>query len=192
MKDDIFRRLITVLILKPLVTLKMRLRIRLMHLCGEIIIRQIKNRGSNVKINGDMRLYSPDNLKLGNGVYIGEDCFFFCEGGVTIGDNTQISRFVTIYSGNHNFEGDAIPYDDTYVFKPVVIGKSVWIGMNVCILPGVTIGDGAIIGMGTVVSKDVPEGAVVVSNQQRIVKYRNMQKFRELERQGKFFCNYRQ
>jgi acetyltransferase-like isoleucine patch superfamily enzyme len=45
------------------------------------------------------------------------------------------------------------------------------------ITPGVKIGDGAVIGMGTIVSKDIPNGAIVVGSQQRIIKYRNMEEF---------------
>lgn len=38
------------------------------------------------------------------------------------------------------------------------------IGANSTILPGITIGEGAIVGSGAVVTKDVPNGAVVVGN----------------------------
>jgi maltose O-acetyltransferase len=48
----------------------------------------------------------------------------------------------------------------------------VWIGRNVNILPGVTIGKNAIVGMAAVVTKDVPEGAIVVGYN-RIVGYRD-------------------
>ena len=36
----------------------------------------------------------------------------------------------------HNYEGDAIPYDDTFIDKDVEIGKCVWLGNNVIILVG--------------------------------------------------------
>lgn len=43
------------------------------------------------------------------------------------------------------------------------------IGVNVTILPGVTIGEGALVGAGCVVTKDVPDGMVVVGNPGRPV-----------------------
>ena len=38
-----------------------------------------------------------------------------------------------------------------------------------CCFPGVTIGANALVGAGSVVTKDVPEGAIVVGNPARIV-----------------------
>src|SRR5690606_24406213 len=84
-----------------------------------------------------------------------------------------------IYSSNHNYKGTMVPYDDTHINKPVIIGAGVWIGMNVMITPGVKIGDGAIIGMGSVISKDVREGAIVVGSSQRVVAMREMDVFYE-------------
>ena len=154
---------------------------------ASIIMQRIPNKGSNCRIHGPIVLRNPDQLKLGNHVRIGTGCYFCCMGGLTIGDNTQISRNVTIYTGNHDMDGEAIPYSDNYVCKPVVIGNSVWVGMNVCITPGVTIGDGSVIGLGTVVSKDVPAGAVVVSSTQRVITNRDMDKFQRLEAEQKYF-----
>ena len=62
--------------------------------------------------------------------------------------------------------------------------------MNVTITPGVTIGDGAIIGMGTTVSEDVPAGAIVVGAKQRIVKYRDMNIFRDLLKRERYLGKY--
>lgn len=129
--------------------------------------------GKGVRINGDIVVKNPGMVILGNNVHIGSNAFFSAMGGLCIGDNTHISRNVTIYTNNHNYEGEALPFDDKFVDKPVFIGKNVWIGMNVSITPGVTIGDGAIIGMGTVVSKDVPPFAIVGSEKYRILKFRD-------------------
>ncbi|MDO6635782.1 acyltransferase [Pseudoalteromonas carrageenovora] len=144
---------------------------------GEIELNKIKNKGVNCTFQGELLVAYRDRLKIGDNVRVGYGGYLFCIGGLTIGDNTQISRNVLIYTGNHDINGTAIPFDDTYVLKPVNIGNSVWIGMNVTITPGVNIGDGAVIGMGTVVSKDVAPGAIVVGAQQRVVKYRDMDDF---------------
>lgn len=52
----------------------------------------------------------------------------------------------------------------------VELGDFVTIGSNATILPRIKIGQGAVIGAGAVVTKDVPEGAVVVGNPARIVR----------------------
>jgi tetrahydrodipicolinate N-succinyltransferase len=42
---------------------------------------------------------------------------------------------------------------------------------GVTILPGITIGRNAMVGAGAVVTKSVPDGAVVVGNPARVVRY---------------------
>lgn len=154
---------------------------------GRFWQERFKHVSATAKIHGKIVVSSPNNLRVGDYVRIGKNCYFSCEGGLTIGENTQISRNVTIYTNNHDVNSGWIPYDTNYVCKPVTIGKSVWIGMNVCIVPGVTIEDGAIIGMGTVVAKDVPRGAIVVGAGQRIVGYRDLESFESAQSAGKLF-----
>jgi UDP-2-acetamido-3-amino-2,3-dideoxy-glucuronate N-acetyltransferase len=52
------------------------------------------------------------------------------------------------------------------------IKREARIGANATILPGVTIGEKAVVGSGTVVTKDVPDGAVVVGNPGRELQTR--------------------
>ncbi len=123
----------------------------------------------------------PSKSVVGNNVHIGHNAYFRTTGGLTICDNTHISRNVTIYTDSHNYAGAVLPYDDTFISKPVKVGKNVWIGMNVCILPGVTIFDGAIIGMGSVISRDVPPLSIVGSQPFRILKTRDKTHYEKLE-----------
>lgn len=153
-------------------------------------LKKIKNKGTNVKSTGYSRFLDPDLIILGNNVRIGYGCFLFGKGGISIGDNSILSRYVTIYSSSHDYNGNLIPYSDEYINKPVVIGKGVWVGMNVSILSGVTIGNGAIIGMGAVISKDIQEGEIVVGSSQRVISNRKMDDFNELLNNNKVYSIY--
>jgi acetyltransferase-like isoleucine patch superfamily enzyme len=51
------------------------------------------------------------------------------------------------------------------------VGQGAKIGANSTILPGVQIGCNALVGAGSVVTKDVPDGAVVVGNPAKIINY---------------------
>lgn len=164
------------------------LMFRLKRVWGDANLRRISNRGTNIKVMGYTRFLNPESIVLGNNIRIGYGCFFFGKGGISIGDNTIISRNVTIYSSNHNYLGAMIPYDASYNQKPVVIGKGVWIGMGVSITPGVHIGDGAIIGMGAVISKNVGNGAIVVGARQREIGSRNMEEFYKLMEEEQIFA----
>ncbi|MFT3738854.1 MAG: acyltransferase [Breznakibacter sp.] len=159
----------------------------LQEVIGKSQLKRIGKAGANCIIHGSITIHNPERLELGDHVRIGTNCFLFCLGGLKIGRNTQLSRNITIYTANHNIEGNAIPYDNTYINKSVEIGESVWIGMNVCVIPGVKIGDGAIIGMGTVVSKNVLPGEIVVGSEQRVIKKRNMDTFYHMKNEELFF-----
>lgn len=151
--------------------------------------RKMANRANvagHIRINGPGKVIAPHNLFIGDNSHFAGDFFIHALGGVYIGENCHISRNVTVYSCNHDYEGTAIPYDANYVLKPVYIEDNVWIGMNVSIIPGLTIGHGAVVGMGSVVTKDVPPLAVVGGNPATTLKFRDVSHYEELVSRGCF------
>ena len=103
------------------------------------------------------------------------------QGGITIGDNFHSAQNLTILTQNHNWNGQALPYDKTIIKKPVIIKDNVWIGLNVIVLPGVTIGEGAIIQAGSVVSRNVPDLAIAGGNPIQVIKYRDAKHYNQLK-----------
>ena len=91
-----------------------------------------------------------------------------------------------IISQNHNYEGEAIPYDKTYVLKNINIKDNVWFGNRVIVMGNITIGEGAIIAAGSVVCKDVPDYAIVGGNPAKVIKYRDIEHYSKLKAEGKF------
>lgn len=144
----------------------------------------LKSCGKGCFFYGTPLIVAPQKLSIGDNVHINSGATIDAQGGVSIGNNTHIARNLTIFSYSHNYKGDALPYDNTKIRKPVVIGKNVWIGMCVMIIPGITIGEGAVIGMGTVVSRDIPPLAIVGSQPPRIIKYRDKDHYDDLEERG--------
>ena len=105
---------------------------------------------------------------IGSYFHSGEDCLILAE--------------------NHNYDrGKAIPYDKVRVKKAIIIEDFVWLGSRVTILPGVRIGEGAIIQAGAVVSSDIPPNAVAGGNPARVFKYRDIEHFKRLKSEKKFF-----
>jgi acetyltransferase-like isoleucine patch superfamily enzyme len=120
--------------------------------------------------------------------HLKSDTFIECSGGVYIGRYFHTGRGLTIFSSNHIYDNDNyIPYDNVSINKAVIIKDFVWCGTNVTIVPGVTIGEGAVIGAGSVVTKDVSDYAVVGGNPAQIIKYRDIELFKKLKEEGKFF-----
>jgi maltose O-acetyltransferase len=142
---------------------------------------QLKLCGSGLRFKRDIRIDYPQNVSLGNKVYIGPNVSLDGRGGITIGDNTTLGFNVVILSANHDYQSNDLPYEhNVYIHKPVVIGRNVWIGGNVLIIPGVSIGDGAIVAAGTVVTANVEPLAIVGNQPMRTIKYRDKEHYEKL------------
>ncbi|MFN6463797.1 MAG: acyltransferase [Nostoc sp. DedVER02] len=147
--------------------------------------QELKNKlkfcGADIRFKRDIKIDHPQNISLGNKVYIGPNVLLDGRGGITIGDNTTLGFNVVILSANHDYQSNDLPYEhNVYIHKPVVIGRNVWIGGNVLIVPGVTIGDGSIVAAGTVVTANVEPLAIVGNQPMRTIKYRNKEHYEQL------------
>lgn len=94
---------------------------------------------------------------------------------------------ILILTSNHNYEGKAIPYDNTMVDGNVIIEDNVWLGQNVTILQGVKIGEGAIIQAGSVVVSDIEPCSIAGGHPAKVFKKRNEEHYFQLKTEQKFF-----
>lgn len=120
-------------------------------------------------------LHTPE-IKVGDNVMVGDDCFITSVNRITIGNNVLIAQKVTITDNSHGELGlrkelELHPSKRTVFSKgPVVIEDNVWIGDKATICPNVRIGKGSVIGANSVVTKDVPPYSVVAGAPARIIK----------------------
>jgi len=122
--------------------------------------------GDNVGFNG-MAVKGHGKVVFGNYFHSGSDCL--------------------IISSNHNYDsGKTIPYDSTHIKKDVIIEDNVWFGERVIVI-GARIGEGAIIQAGSVVVKDVPKYAIAGGHPAKVFKYRDVEHYEKLKKEGKFF-----
>lgn len=146
-------------------------------------VRLIQEKYDTLAIAGDL-----NQLRMDPTSYFKPGTYVECSGGVTVGKYCHLSRGLTILSATHDYDKrPKIPYDEVLLKKPVVIKDFVWCGCNSTILPGVTIGEGAIIGAGSIVTKDVPDYAVVGGNPARLICYRDIDHFKDLKDQRRYF-----
>lgn len=115
---------------------------------------------------------SPEKHARHLGVTIGKNCLISTHNWpsegylITIGNNVQITPFVSIHTHG---EGQAVRqfHPDFDVFGKVVIEDWAYIGAYSQIMPGVTIGEGALVAAGSVVTKSVAPHTVVGGNPAR-------------------------
>lgn len=98
----------------------------------------------------------PRGLELGDRVAVGWFAELDARGGISIGNDTNISSHVKMITGSHDIDDSEYTAD----FKPIKVGHHCWIGTGAIILQGVTIGNGAVVAAGAVVTKDIPSGEV--------------------------------
>ena len=145
---------------------------------------RLRNLGRDVVIEAGVLIFHPENIEIGNDVYvghntilkgyyknrmkigdgtwIGQQCFFHGAGGLDIGANVGIGPAVKIITSHHEAGDESKPILHTpIIFERVVVESDSDIGVGAIILPGVTVGKGAQVGAGAVVSRDVEPFTVV-------------------------------
>jgi len=123
--------------------------------------------------------------------YLGRNCHFNGmdingAGKVIIGDNFHSGPECLMITQNHNINGNALPYDSTYICKDIIISDNVWLGSRVIILGGVKIGEGAVIQAGSVVTSDIPPLSIAGGHPAKVFSKRNSEHYFKLKELGCF------
>ena len=139
--------------------------------------------GEGLKVNG--------KSKVSKSVHLGKHVNFngmkiLGRGTVTIGDYFHSGTECLMISQNHNYEGEEIPYDSTYIEKDIIIDDFVWLGDRVLVLGGSHIGEGAVIQAGSVVCGDIPAYGIAGGHPAKVFKYRDIDHFKALKEQKRF------
>lgn len=165
------------------------------HGTGRFEPEDLAHLGEGTIIEEGVRVFHPENVEIGAGVYIGHEtmlkgyyknrliigdgswigqsCFFHAAGGVRIGREVGIGPHVKILTSAHEEPGRETPIIRAPLhLAEVVIEDLADIGIGSVILPGVTIGRGAIIGAGSVVTKSVPPFSVAAGSPARVLRER--------------------
>ena len=133
----------------------------------EKIYTQCKNSGFQLES------YVSSKSSIWKEITYGENCFILenqtIQPGVKIGNN------VMLWSGNHIGHGSVLG-SHTYISSHVVvsghttIGQRCFLGVNSAVRDFITIGSDTFVGMGSIVTRDLPEGSVVLPARSEILE----------------------
>lgn len=147
---------------------------------------------SLVKVQHGEKIFVNKKSKFTSFTVLGNNCHFngikiTGEGKVKIGNNFHSGSNILMLTSYHNYDkGNALPYDDTFIVRDIVIEDNVWLGENVTVLAGVRIGEGAIIQAGSVVVSDIPPFSIAGGHPAVVFKQRDVQHYNELKSKNKF------
>lgn len=117
--------------------------------------------------------YSKENfIKIGDNVFIGNNCKLISGDSISIGDDCLIACNTVIVDTSHEYDRNLKINKQTVTAKAITIGEDVWIGASCVILQGVSIGTGAVIGAGSVVNKSIPDYEIWAGVPARFIKKR--------------------
>src|ERR1700678_1678703 len=103
-----------------------------------------------------------NEIRVGQNVFINQNCTFYDLGGLDIADDVMIGPNVSIITSGHPLEPSQ--RRTTTFGKPIVIEKNVWIAARAIIIGGVTVGANAVVAAGSGVTKDIPSNTLVGGN----------------------------
>ena len=189
--EDNIAKICTILIFNKNLRKKQRflLKIRLQTLrYGQQVFKTAKSIGKN--------FWCGDYCKVTKNTIIANDVSFTGglkiqgSGKCIINQHVHIGNDCLILTENHNYDnGKAIPYDESFIPKDVLIDEFVWIGSRVIILPGSKIGEGAIIQAGAVVHGEIPPYAIAGGNPAKVFRYRDIEHFKTLKEKKRYLTN---
>ena len=148
-----------------------------------LVRRQAATCGRDLRVNGWSKVngatHLGDNVNFNGLTIVGR-------GEVRVGDNFHSGPECLLITDIHNYEGDALPYDATYIVRSIEIGDNVWLGSRVTVRGGATIGEGAIIQAGSTVVSDIPACAIAGGHPAKVFKHRDRAHYDRLKAQGRF------
>jgi UDP-3-O-[3-hydroxymyristoyl] glucosamine N-acyltransferase len=119
------------------------------------------------RIRENAKILCPERFTCGHHVWIGEGAILDAQGGLEIGDYTQIGLYVMVWS--HSTHKQALAAETGMSkgkidYKTTRIGRRCFIAGHSVIAAGVTIGDGVIVAPMSFVDRDLADGEVFSGN----------------------------
>jgi acetyltransferase-like isoleucine patch superfamily enzyme len=125
--------------------------------------------GHRAMLKGDTR----NELVVGDGSWIGEDCYLHAAGGIQIGRDVGLAPRAMILTSIHAETPPGTPImHGALELAGVAIGDGSDIGLGAIVLPGTRLGEGVLVGAGAVVKGEFPDYSVIAGVPARVLRRR--------------------
>jgi acetyltransferase-like isoleucine patch superfamily enzyme len=128
--------------------------------------------GKNFQIGSGVTINNPQNLHIGNDVYIAKGTWMNALGTLIIEDEVVVAPYVVISTMQHVFKNNSVRFGGSIADR-VVIGKGTWVAAHAAIKCGVKVGSGNIVAANSSVVKDTPDNVIMGGVPAKIIKENN-------------------
>jgi putative colanic acid biosynthesis acetyltransferase WcaF len=126
--------------------------------------------GKGVVIKPEVKITFPWKLRLGDHVWLGEECWLLNLAPIAVASHACISQRAFLCTGNHNYNSPTFDL----ITKPIQVGQGAWIGANTFVGPGVSVGSHAVLTAGSVATKDLEPCGVYQGNPAVLARQRRV------------------
>lgn len=116
--------------------------------------------GRGVRIQGSVEVWQPWRLRIGADSWVDGNVKLYSVDDIKIGHDAVVSEGAFICTASHDVMSEAF----ALTTAPIEIGDYAWVCSRAIVLPGVKIGVGAVVAAGAVVTKDVAPWTIVGGN----------------------------
>jgi acetyltransferase-like isoleucine patch superfamily enzyme len=125
--------------------------------------------GHRAVLKGDTR----HQLVVGDGSWIGQNCYLHSAGGISIGRDVGLAPGAMILTSSHAETTSGTPImHGPLELAAVEVGDGSDVGLGSILLPGTKLGAGVLVGAGAVVKGEFPDFAVVAGVPAQVLRSR--------------------
>ena len=126
--------------------------------------------GKGVRFQGGTSVWQPWRVRIGANSWIDGDAKLYSVDDIRIGHDAVVSEGAFICTASHDLASGTFALTNA----PIEIGDYAWICGHAIVLPGVKVGEGAVVAAGAVVTKDVEPWTVVGGVPAKVIKKRSL------------------
>lgn len=116
--------------------------------------------GRGVVIKPGVKVTFPWKLRVGDHVWLGEECWLLNLAPIEIGSHVCISQRAMLCTGSHNYKSPAFDL----VTGPIRVEDGAWVAAGAWVGPGVTVGSHAVLAAGSVTGHDLEPYGIYQGN----------------------------